>query len=499
MNKKNNISKNIITSFLVQIVVTIQGLIMPRIILTYFGSAINGLVSSLTQCLNLFAIVEGGISGVILSALYKPITENNNDKLSSILVSANNFMKKLGVIFAIYSIVLATLYPIFIKEYSWKFTFSLTIIIGITIFIQYFFVLIPQLLLRADDKFYLCNYVQIIFIVLNILFATIFVKIFPEIRFLKIISSIVYLIQPFLLITYIKKNFNINWNAKKDKNLLKQRWDGFGISLANLVTTNTDIIILTIFTSLSIVSVYTIYSQILIAIKSLINSISNGFQAQIGQLYVKKNFTELKRKFFLYESVTNIISGLFITCCAEVIVPFVMIYTKGIKDVNYNVPIFASMITLSTLFLCIREPYIQLTYCAGYFKQTAKYAYIEAILNIVLSIILVIKFGLIGVTIGTIASVLYRYFYTVVFIRKKIFDREISLFLKQFFVLMMACVLAYGISIQLNLFKINTFFLWIIRSCICMIINTVIFLSVYYLFYKEFTKEIIRNIFDKLR
>lgn len=84
MKKNNNISINTITSLLVQLVVTIQGLIIPRIMLVYFGSGINGLVSSMTQYLNLFAIMEGGISGVILASLYKPLSEKDNMKLSEV-------------------------------------------------------------------------------------------------------------------------------------------------------------------------------------------------------------------------------------------------------------------------------------------------------------------------------------------------------------------------------------------------------------------------------
>lgn len=499
MEKKNNISINTFTSLVVQLAVTIQGLIIPRIMLVYFGSSINGLVSSLTQYLNLFAIIEGGISGVILAALYKPVSEKNNQKLSSILVSANDFMKKLGVLFAGYAIIMAAVYPIFVHTYSWFFLFSLTLIIAIAIFAQYYFTLIPQLLLRADDKFYLCNLVQILFIFCNIFLALISVKIYPEVRFLKILSSTIYLIQPLVLTQYIKRHYEIDWKASKNKDLLKQRWDGFGISLANLVTTNTDVIVLTAFTTLETVSVYTLYSQILVALKGLVNSVSNGFQAQIGQLYAKKDFVELNKKFSAYEYLTNVISGLLITCCAEVIVPFIMIYTKGVKDANYNVPVFAFLITLSTLFICIREPYIQMTYCAGFFKETARYAYVEAVLNIGISIILVMKWGLIGVAIGTIVSILYRYIYTILFIEKNIFKRKISQYIKQFLVEMVAFIIAYKISQYIDFFDVDSIITWLLQSCICMCINIIVFIVINMLMYKQLTIEFIKNLVKKIR
>ena len=495
MRRKNNVSINIFTSLIVQLAVIIQGLIIPRIILTYFGSSINGLVSSLTQYLNLFAIVEGGISGVILAALYKPVAEGDSDRLSSILVTANDFMKKLGLIFAGYAIVLAAVYSVFIHTYKWVFSFSLTLIIAMAIFIQYFFTLIPQLLLRADDKFFLCNLVQVLFTIINIILAIISVHIYPEIRFLKILSSTVYLIQPLILNIYVKTHYRINWKAQKNKKLLNQRWDGFGISLANLVTTNTDIIVLTALTNLETVSVYTIYSQILVAIKGLVNSISNGFQAQIGQVYAKKNFSELEKKFEYYEFLINIISGLLITCCAEVIVPFIMIYTSGVNDANYNVPTFAFLITLSILFICIREPYIQMTYCAGFFKETSRYAYGEAILNIGISVVLVIKFGLIGVAIGTIVSILYRYLFTVIFIkRNNLLQRDYTMYFQRFCVECVSFGISYIITYSVDFFEVDTIMLWIIRSFICMGINICVFLGINVLFYKNLIREFTKRI-----
>ena len=79
MIKANNktIVFNIITSISVQVVTIVCGFILPKVILNTFGSEVNGLVSSLTQVLSYINLLEGGISGVIQAALYKPIIENN--------------------------------------------------------------------------------------------------------------------------------------------------------------------------------------------------------------------------------------------------------------------------------------------------------------------------------------------------------------------------------------------------------------------------------------
>ena len=87
---------NIISSILLQIFTIIYGFIIPKIIIDYFGSEVNGLVSSITQFLSYISLLEGGVTAVIIAKLYKPLVENDNKKISSIIVTANKFYKKIA-------------------------------------------------------------------------------------------------------------------------------------------------------------------------------------------------------------------------------------------------------------------------------------------------------------------------------------------------------------------------------------------------------------------
>ena len=93
---KNRITLlNSVSALLVQIVSIISGFIVPKILLTYFGSSVNGLISSIGQFLSYITLVEGGVTGVIAANLYKPLIDNDTRKISSILVTANKFYKKI--------------------------------------------------------------------------------------------------------------------------------------------------------------------------------------------------------------------------------------------------------------------------------------------------------------------------------------------------------------------------------------------------------------------
>ena len=63
-----------ISGMVLQFFTLVSGFILPKIILTCFGSEVNGLVSSLNQFLSYITLVEGGITGVIIANLYKPFS-----------------------------------------------------------------------------------------------------------------------------------------------------------------------------------------------------------------------------------------------------------------------------------------------------------------------------------------------------------------------------------------------------------------------------------------
>ena len=68
---KNRITLlNALSNILLQIFTIISAFIIPKIILSYFGSEVNGLVSSLNQLLNYIALLEGGLNSVIMASLY---------------------------------------------------------------------------------------------------------------------------------------------------------------------------------------------------------------------------------------------------------------------------------------------------------------------------------------------------------------------------------------------------------------------------------------------
>ena len=76
---------NIISLLLFQATTIICGFIVPKLIISNYGSNVNGLISSITQFLAYIVLLDSGFTAVVKSQLYKPIAENNYDKINAIL------------------------------------------------------------------------------------------------------------------------------------------------------------------------------------------------------------------------------------------------------------------------------------------------------------------------------------------------------------------------------------------------------------------------------
>lgn len=482
---------NVISSILLQFVTIISGFVIPKIILSVFSSEVNGLVSSLNQFLNYISLLEGGLAGVVMANLYQPLAKKDDKKISSIIKTTKKFYHNISIIFIIYTILLSIIYPLVIKtSFTFSYIFSLSVILSITLFVQYNFSLSLRLLLQADKKVYIVSFTQIVLTLINVILFYVFSKFFPSIHFLKLISAAIFLLQPLIYHIYIRKYYKLEKEIEEDDSLTKSRWDGLAINIAAFIHNSTDIAILTIFTNLKVVSVYSIYSLVTIGLKKMITSISAGLTPSIGHLYAKGNQKELNEKFELYEFMVFFVTFFLFTVGGLLITSFVLLYTKNVTDINYNEPLFGILIIIAEMIFCLREPYVSIAYTANKFKEMKKVAYIEAVINIVISVILVSNFGLAGVAIGTILSLLYRTLYHVVYLKDHILNRSILEFVKK--VLLFTTLSTIGIIICKQFFSspINTVIDFIKSGLLYSIVIMTLYIAGCMVFYRDNLKNI---------
>ena len=490
--RSKNAMLNIAFSLVVQLLTAISGLIVSRLILQTFGSNVNGLVASITQFLSYVSLLEAGVGGVIRAALFKPLADNDNEQISGIVKATRVFFSKIAIAFGFYVVILAIAYPYTVKgTFSWEYVSSLILIISLSTFFEYFFCLPYINLLSADQKVWIISILNSLLLVINIVVLYLAISVGLGIHGVKICGFVVYIIKPVFYALYVRKHYKIQ--KVSNKYVIKQKWNGIIHNLAQFVHNNTDIVLISLLINVSEVSVYAVYYAVASGIERITTSISIGCAAGIGDVIARDEKEQLYNITNQFEFIQSGIATILFSTTGVLIVPFIQLFTAGVTDTDYIRPVFAYILVLAELFFCIRSIYSTIILNAGHYRETQINAIAEAAINIVVSLSLISRLGIIGVAIGTLTGMLARTLLDVRYLSRNIVYRSPALFLK--------CLGVNGLvfittSVICNLIPlaITSWLSWIISAVIVFSITVIIALIIYIIFYKSLLMSVIQRI-----
>lgn len=474
---------NSISALLLEFISIICGFILPRVILSAFGSTYNGLTTSITQFLSVVTLLRAGVGGVTRAALYKPLAESNMDRVSAIVNATQKFMKKIAWIFAVGLVAFSFIYPLVVRDsFDYWFSCALVLIMGIATFVQYYFAITYQMLVIADQRQYITAIIQSFTLILNLIVSILLIRNGCGIHLVKLGSAVVYCLNPLITVIYIKRKYKLDKRITPDNSAISQRWDAFAHQIAAYIQENTDVMVLTVFSTIAEVSVYSVYYMIANGVKKLLATFTAGIEAMFGNMIALNDYDGLRRNMVRIEYILFSLGTIAYSCLFILIIPFVKVYTLGITDANYTRPVFALVLTASQFVGCVRTPYQNLIDAAGHFKQTRNSATIEATLNITISVLAVIKFGLLGVAIGTLVSTIYRTIYLMMYASKNILQKTNLSFIKRTFVSLLEIASIYflmNLIVNINVTDYSSWFIYAIIaglvSCIVVLIYSLIF------------------------
>lgn len=490
--QKSRLYKNTISSLLLQIVNIISGFILPRLILSAFGSDVNGLVNSITQFLQLIAFLDLGVGAVVQSSLYKPLADNDEKKISEIYTSGQRFFSRIAQILLGYVLIIICIYPLITRQsFSFFDTALLIAIMSLSSFAQYYFGVMNGLLLVADQKGYIQYSIQIVTVILNTFLCYLLIQFNASIHIVKFVSSTVFLLKPLFLYFVVKRCYNINSKSHYEVEPIKQKWNGLSQHIASVVLESTDTIVLTVFSTLKNVSIYSVYYLVISGIKQLFTSTTLGIQSLLGELYAKNNKKRVEEVFQKTEWIVHTMTVFIFGCANALLIPFVKVYTLGIMDANYEQPFFAALIVIAYAFYCLRIPYHIMIKAAVKYKETQNCYLISAIANLIISIVSVARFGLVGVAVGTLVAMIYQTLWMAWYNYKHIVGVSISLFIKQLLVDIVCFAIGTKITGLLQLNDVS-YLGWLMMAIKSALIWSVIVIVANLLVYKNEIRSIFK-------
>lgn len=496
---KSRLNSNIFYTFLTQIITIVVGIVIPKLVLVNYGSEVNGLFNTVNQIYSYVALLEAGIGGACIQGLYKPIVDNDKKGISEILVATQRYYRKIAKVYLICVVIISFLFSVFVTTSIDSVTLFVFILLqGISNIIIFYYIAALKQLLVADGKSYIMTNIAFAIFIITSLSRIVLVNFQVNIIFIQIAYLLINIIQIIFYQIYLKRNYSwLDWDALPNYKPLEQRNDFLKHEISGVIFSSTDTIILAVFCNLKVASVYAIYNLIFSNISSLIASMFNSVKYNLGFHFHSDN-----EKYYLYhefnEKILICIVFILFTCCYLLITPFIKLYTKGINDIVYidqYLPILFTVCAILSNVRLVSNNLIGISNCAG---KTVKRAYLEAVLNLSTSLILVNYIGVYGVLIGTIVALLYRTNDVLIYSNKIILKRN----LKDIYSTIIINILLFGVICFIGEFitiEVNSFFRFLLIAFITFCLVTIIYSGVLVLSFMKSNNIYFNKVKSKIR
>lgn len=505
MRTKNSI-KNISISIFSQIIMIILGFLTRKIFLDSLGSEYLGVNGLLTSVISMLGLAESGIGISIIYNLYKPLAENDEEKVIALVQLYKKLYGILAIIIFGLSLVLYPFIGKLIKDgESIKY-------LGIVYFIFVVKNIISYLnahkwsLINADQKAYVIAKYNLIFQVVTTI-AKIIVLVYTKNYILYLlIEALIFIVQNIYNGKVVEKHYSYIKTKKKytvdnhvKSNIITNVKALFLHSIGSYCVFGTDNILISAFINIKTVGLYSNYSLITTQVNTLIAPIISGLESSIGNLIA----TESEEKSYEIFKVTYLINfwvySLSVIALWNLMEPFISWWIGP----EYLIDKLTVIVILVNLYINgLRSSIGTFKTKAGLFTQDKYMPLIEAVINLGVSIVLVRYLGLAGIFIGTTISTLSIVFWNVPRIAyKHVFKRNV---LEYFILYGFYVVLTLGVGwvstiLCSSLVSGYTFMSLIARGIICVTLPNIVYILVFWK-NKEFryvlgiTKGLIRNI-----
>jgi O-antigen/teichoic acid export membrane protein len=308
--------------------------------------------------------------------------------------------------------------------------FLIIIIEGASNIVTYYFNSFYICFLSADGRSYVNNEINVVVTLLTYIAKIIMALSGIDIILLQMSYFCIKIPLVFIYKIYFNKNYGwLDLNAAPKKVRLKDR-NSYAIEAVSwLAFSSTDMIVLSSFVSTAISSVYAVYTLIFNGLNTLVNSVYFGVNYKLSKSY-HEDIEKYKK---LHDAYTSIfLGGMTILLCTAypLILPFISLYVGDVKDVQYVNTSLPILFCLIQLLSWSRYVMGNLAGVAGYQKQQGNVSIVEAVTNIILSVILVHKYEIVGVLFASVVALPIKIIYLTWLCERKILKRNPVKFLR---------------------------------------------------------------------
>jgi len=478
---KNNTKKGVIFGTIHNIVSLLTFFIIQTIIIRKLGPeyvGIKGLFKSILTVLNL---AELGFGCAIVFSMYKPIADEDIDTISALLNTYKKAYYIVGLTILGIGLLLMPVVPYLIKG-----TYPQDINIYLVYFLflidsalSYMFYAYKQALLSAYQRTDVISKFNI-FILLIMNFIGIVLLLLTSNFYIYLLSSLSTTIVRNIVLSKVVDRMYPEIKAKGEVSTeFKKEIKGnvSALLLANIcsVSRNSfDSIFISMFIGLTQTAIYSNYFCIMAAVSTFTQIVLSSLLAGIGNNIVLNSVKENYKMMIIINKFYIVLCGILTTFMLCLYQPFMSLWVgEKLLYENYI------MILFPIYFYLLRIGDIRMVYsnAAGLFKQDRLRIVIETIMNIILNYLFVKQWGVFGVLLATIITIIFSFITGAMVLFKHYLKASKFEYFKNELVYMVCtavcCLLTYFICTLFN--SSDIIFVLLIRILICLVCTPLIY------------------------
>lgn len=485
MGRVQSAAKNIAFGYIGNLTTQLLGFILRTVFISYLGDTLNGINDLYTGILSVLSLAELGVGTALNYSLYGPVARKDYEKIKSYMQLYKKAYRVIGLVIAVIGLAISPFLPYLVKQPQGVSVRDLTLYYFIFLFntVSTYFVAYKYSLAYAEQK----NYIQT-----NTITITKMITVTLQIAVIVTTRNFYLYLLTAAAVELIQKIF-ISWYLNrlypylKDKNVKKLSKEETGEvvtktkalvfhKVGDVARLQTDSMIISAFINVTLVGFVGNYNMILNSVANFVNIIFNSVLSSFGNLIATESKEKQYDVFKVYRFFACWIYGFSAVGFFLLLTPFIVIWQGNEKVLAASV---VACILIDYYFKGDRIVLSNFKTAAGVFEQDKYLALIQGVVNLILSIVLVQKIGLVGIYIGTIVSGLIANITKPFIIYKVCFEKSVKTYfmdsVKYLAVLLGILVLLTGIR-QFVMPQVTILSFMLMFIVICVVFNGIFLL-----------------------
>lgn len=461
--RTGNSIKNSSATILGRVATMLMDFVLRTVLIRCLGIQYGGISTLFTDILQVLSLMELGLGGAIIYALYKPLAENDFAKINALMRFYRNAYNTIAIgIFVLGLCCVPFLGSIVTDVPNIKEDIRVIFMLYVTASSCSYLVIYKETLIKASQMSRVVVRIEMIVQLIFMSLESLMLFIFREYMIYLILRVFSYLVRNILVSREVKRRFpKVDFKSserlnKDEKQSLKRDIAAMALyKISGVVLNGTDSVIISIFLGTGTVGIIGQYRMISNFVSNMSNNIWVSVLPSVGNLAT----TNSGEKQYLVFSQVKLASFIFATVCTVamfvLINPFVALWvgedyivsTATTVAIAFNIYLFLTILPFQTF----RD-------ANGLFVQGKYRPVVMSIINLVLSLLLVRPCGLFGVLIATpVSRLVTQSWYDPYVVYKYVFKRRPFSYYVDFVTNLLITIICGLISwYLLELLKINS-------------------------------------------